>query len=67
MVHLRIVAPPAKADTVVELLCGTDSVCNVIRLSEPSRRPDGTVLLCDVAREDASVVISDLKAHDLHH
>ncbi len=67
MVHLRIVAPPAKAEGVMELLCETDSVCNVIRLSEPSRRPDGTVILCDVAREDASVVISDLKALDLHH
>ena len=67
MVHVRIVTPPAKADAVMELLCGTDSVCNVIRLTEPSRRPDGTVVLCDVAREDASVVISDLKALNLHH
>ena len=67
MIHLRIVAPPAKAETVVALLCETDSVCNVIRLSDPSRRPDGTVILCDVAREDASVVISDLKDMDLHH
>ena len=67
MVHLRLVAPPAKAEAVMDLLCETDSVCNVIRLSDPSRRPDGTVILCDVAREDASVVISDLKDMDLHH
>ncbi|MGH2969518.1 MAG: DUF389 domain-containing protein [Solirubrobacteraceae bacterium] len=67
MVHLRIVAPHEKADAAMALLCRTDSVYNVIRLSEPSRRPDGDVIMCDVAREDASVVISDLKELDIHH
>jgi len=67
MIHLRVVAPPAKADAAMDLLCGTDSICNVIRLAEPSRRPDGVVIMCDVAREDASVVISDLKDLDIHH
>ena len=34
MVHLRIVWPRSRADAVLELLCGTDSVVNVIRLHE---------------------------------
>jgi uncharacterized hydrophobic protein (TIGR00271 family) len=67
MVHMRIVAPEHRADAAMDLLCGTDSVCNVIRLQEPARRPDGVVIMCDVAREDASVVISDLKGLNLHH
>ena len=67
MVHLRIVAPPNRAQEAMEMLCATDSVCNVIRLADPATRPDGEVIMCDVAREDASIVISDLKALNLHH
>ena len=67
MVHLRIVAPERRADEAMELLCGTDSVINVIRLDERARRPDGVVIMCDVAREDASVVIADLKRLEIHH
>jgi uncharacterized hydrophobic protein (TIGR00271 family) len=66
MVHLRIVAPERCADEAMELLCGTDSVLNVIRLDERARRPDGVVIMCDVAREDASVVIGDLKRLEIH-
>jgi uncharacterized hydrophobic protein (TIGR00271 family) len=66
MVHLRIVAPSDRAQAAMDLLCGTDSVCNVIRLSDPSTRPDGEVIMCDVAREDASVVLSDLKELGVH-
>jgi uncharacterized hydrophobic protein (TIGR00271 family) len=66
MVHLRIVAPERQADEVVELLCGTESVLNVIRLNARAKRPDGVVIMCDVAREDASVVIGDLKRLGIH-
>jgi uncharacterized hydrophobic protein (TIGR00271 family) len=66
MVHLRIVAPHEQAEAAMEVLCSTDSVCNVILLEGKARRPDGDVILCDVAREDASVVISDLKRLRIH-
>jgi uncharacterized hydrophobic protein (TIGR00271 family) len=66
MVHLRIVVPPDTTDAAMDVLCGTDSVCNVILLQGASRRPDGDVILCDVAREDASVVLEELKALDIH-
>jgi uncharacterized hydrophobic protein (TIGR00271 family) len=66
MVHLRIVSPPDRTDDVMEVLERTPSVLNIIRLPAAARRPDGDVILCDVAREDASVILSDLKALDIH-
>ncbi len=65
MVHLRIVAPGRCVDQVLELLEGSPSVQNVILLEGAARKPEGDVVLCDVAREDASVILSDLKELDL--
>jgi uncharacterized hydrophobic protein (TIGR00271 family) len=64
MVHLRIVAPRDQAHAALKLLEAWGSVINVIHLHDVARKPDGDVILCDVAREDASVVIGELK--DLH-
>ena len=65
MVHLRIVAPPEAAAHALELLEGSGSVCNVILLQGAARKPSGDVILCDVAKEDASVIIEDLKELDI--
>jgi len=61
VIHLRIVAPREKAERAMELLVASESVLNVIRLPDAARKPDGDVLMCDVAREDASVILSDLR------
>ena len=61
MVHLRIVVPSHQSSHALELLEETPSVCNLVFLEGVARRPDGDVILCDVAREDTSVVISDLR------
>ncbi|MGE5636025.1 MAG: DUF389 domain-containing protein [Nocardioidaceae bacterium] len=61
MVHLRIVAPEDCARQAVELLCAAESVLNVVHLHGVARKPAGDVILCDVAREDVSVIVSDLK------
>jgi uncharacterized hydrophobic protein (TIGR00271 family) len=61
MVHLRIVVPSYQAEHALDLLNAAPSVCNVIYLERVAHRPEGDVILCDVAREDASVIISDLK------
>ncbi len=61
MIHLRIVVPTELAQKVLDLLEGTGSVCNVIFLPGAARNPHGDVILCDIAREDASVVIDDLR------
>jgi uncharacterized hydrophobic protein (TIGR00271 family) len=61
MVHLRIVVPSYQTDHVVDLLEHTPSACNLITLPGAARKPEGDVILVDVAREDASIVISDLR------
>jgi uncharacterized hydrophobic protein (TIGR00271 family) len=61
MVHLRIIVPAHEAGHALELLKGTPSVVNLIYLERAAQEPEGDVILCDVAREDASVVISDLR------
>ena len=61
VVHLRIVVPSHNAQHVLDLLRATPSVSNLVYLERAAQKPEGDVILCDVAREDASVVVSDLK------
>jgi uncharacterized hydrophobic protein (TIGR00271 family) len=61
MVHLRIVAPPDAAGRAVELLTAAGSACNVVHVPGASAKPVGDLILADVAREDASVLIEDLR------
>jgi uncharacterized hydrophobic protein (TIGR00271 family) len=65
MIHLRIVVPEELAHKVLDLLCASPAVINVVHLRAASKKPKGDVILCDVAREDASVIISDLKELDI--
>ena len=61
MIHLRLVVPPDLVEPVNALLCESDAVSSVIHLPGAAAKPDGDVILADVAREDASVLIGDLK------
>jgi uncharacterized hydrophobic protein (TIGR00271 family) len=61
VVHLRIVVPPHDAEHALDLLKATPSACNLIYLERAAQKPEGDVILVDVAREDASVIVSDLK------
>ncbi|HYP55859.1 MAG TPA: DUF389 domain-containing protein [Solirubrobacterales bacterium] len=65
MVHLRIVVPADRSQEVLDVLEATPSTCNLVFLGGAARKPAGDVILCDVAREDASVVIDDLKELDV--
>jgi uncharacterized hydrophobic protein (TIGR00271 family) len=65
MVHLRIVAPADTAEKALELLEQTPAVCNLVHLPRAAIRPEGDVILCDVAREDTSVLIGDLRELDI--
>ncbi len=65
MIHLRIVVPSYQAEHALDLLANTPSVCNLIYLERAARRPEGDVILCDVTREDASVIVSDLRELDI--
>jgi len=61
MVHLRIVVPSDRSAQVCDLLEAAPSVTNLVFLQGAARQPRGDVVLCDIAREEASVLIEDLK------
>jgi uncharacterized hydrophobic protein (TIGR00271 family) len=67
MIHLRIIAPTYECENVLDLLKASPSVTNLIFLPGAAHKPEGNVILCDVAREDASVIIGDLKELNIHH
>jgi uncharacterized hydrophobic protein (TIGR00271 family) len=60
-VHLRVVAPSVLAEQAYRILRDHPSALNVVRFAGAAEKPDGDVLLCDVAREDASVVVAQLR------
>jgi uncharacterized hydrophobic protein (TIGR00271 family) len=61
VIHLRILVPGHESEHALDLLEGIPSVTNLVYLKHAARKPQGDVILCDVAREDASVVIGDLR------
>ena len=65
MIHLRIVAPEEVAHQALEVLNGSPAVLNIVHLHGAAQKPVGDVILCDVAREDASVIVSDLRELDV--
>ncbi|HET6998071.1 MAG TPA: DUF389 domain-containing protein [Solirubrobacterales bacterium] len=66
MVHLRIVVPVDRSGKVVDLLEASKATCNLVVLPGAARKPKGDVILCDLAREEASVLIADLKELGVH-
>jgi uncharacterized hydrophobic protein (TIGR00271 family) len=61
VIHLRIVAPEEVAHQALELLSESPAVLNIVHLHGAAKKPEGDVILCDVAREEASVILGDLK------
>ena len=61
MVHLRLVVPPALVAAVLQTLERSSAVCDIVHLPGAARRPAGDVVLCDLAREAASVVLAELE------
>jgi uncharacterized hydrophobic protein (TIGR00271 family) len=60
VIHLRVLAPPALADRAAALLTDSDAVSSVVHLRGAATKPPGDLLLCDVAREQASVLVGEL-------
>ena len=67
MIHLRVVAPERSAHRALELLEASPAVVNIVHLHGAARKPDGDVIVCDVAREEASVILGDLRGFGIHH
>jgi uncharacterized hydrophobic protein (TIGR00271 family) len=65
VIHLRVVAPEDVAHQALELLTASPAVLNIVHLHGAASKPDGDVILCDVAKEEASVVLADLKELDI--
>lgn len=62
MLHLRVIAPYDRTAQVLDVLDAAPGVANVVLLAKAARRPEGDVVLADVAREAADAVIAELKA-----
>jgi uncharacterized hydrophobic protein (TIGR00271 family) len=62
MVHLRVVAPREEAEQAFELLNENPLACHLVYLKDVVHAPKGDMLLVDVPREEASVIVGDLKA-----
>jgi uncharacterized hydrophobic protein (TIGR00271 family) len=65
VIHLRIVAPEKVAHQALEVLDGSPAVLNIVHLHGAALKPEGDVILCDVASEEASVILGDLKELDI--
>src|SRR5688572_21188745 len=61
MVHLRVVAPREQAEQAHELLKQNPLACHLVYLEGVVEAPKGDMLLVDVPREEASVIVGDLK------
>src|SRR5215210_8739314 len=65
MIHLRIVAPEEVAHQALEVLGASPAVLNIVHIHGAATKPEGDLILCDVAREEASVILGDLKELDI--
>ena len=61
MIHVRLVVPADLCERVLALLEGLVSAHSIVHLAGASRDPEGDLVLADVAREDASAVIEQLR------
>jgi uncharacterized hydrophobic protein (TIGR00271 family) len=61
VIHIRVVAPPDLVGRTLALLEASSEIANVAHLAGASRKPPGDLILCDVAREAASVILADLR------
>jgi uncharacterized hydrophobic protein (TIGR00271 family) len=66
MLHLRLIVPPDRTEAVLDQLTATPGVVHIVRSAGSTTRPDGDVVLCDVAREAANDVVERLQDHGLH-
>lgn len=66
MIHLRIIAPFDQADAVLDLLRRAESTTSIVVHRGAGVEPAGDFISCDVADEDASYLVADLRALRVH-
>jgi uncharacterized hydrophobic protein (TIGR00271 family) len=67
VLHLVLRVPPRLADDVVTLLCDAETVTNVRLDRFGFVKPEGCLVVADVAREGANAVVTDLRGLGVHH
>jgi uncharacterized hydrophobic protein (TIGR00271 family) len=67
VLHLRLRVPADLSDEVVDLLHQDETVTNVAVVAGGFSKPDGCLVLADVARENATGVIKQLRELDVQH
>jgi uncharacterized hydrophobic protein (TIGR00271 family) len=67
VLHLRLRVPEELTDEVTGLLEADDTVTNVAVVPGGFRKPPGCLVLADVARENATGVVKQLRDLDLQH
>lgn len=66
MLHLRITAPTDLASQAVEILEEDPAVSGLVVMPSAARKPEGDLVLADVAREAADGVIGQLRSLGIH-
>lgn len=61
MIHLRVISPASHSDAAVSLLVESKSVANVVVVRGAAVDPIGDMITCDVAPEEASYIVGDLR------
>ncbi len=62
LVHVRLTVPADLTPQVRELLLGHECATNVTLVEGASLQPEGDLIECDVAREQASRILDELLA-----
>ena len=65
MLHLRLITPADRTDTVVRLIETTVGTAHLVVLTGAARNPPGDVVMCDVAREAGDELIGALRELEL--
>ncbi len=65
VLHLRLITPADRTDEVVALLERTVGTAHLVVLAGAARDPAGDVVLCDVAREAADGIVTELRAQGI--
>jgi uncharacterized hydrophobic protein (TIGR00271 family) len=61
MLHVTVVTPAALTARVLEYLLGSQYVINVVHLPGAAQKPAGDLITCDVATEEGSTVLEQLR------
>lgn len=61
MLHIRLIVPDPDLQRVLALLQGAPSVTNLWHLENAASKPPGTLVSCDVAKEEGSSILQSLR------